>query len=155
MPDIDWSNPACKISDHFTVKDVCYLPSWEIMHIPSDEEKANALALVQKLELIRSEIDKPIYIHCWIRPKVVNCPSSSRYHGKNYNAAVGGAPGSAHIEGKAADFHAASWTCDDLREFLLPYLNQYQIRMENKPESGWVHVDIREPLPRQSRFFRP
>ena len=33
MPNVDWSNPESKISNHFTVKEACYLPSWKVMHI--------------------------------------------------------------------------------------------------------------------------
>jgi hypothetical protein len=152
---IDWSNPKDKISEHFTVGEATYLPSWDTYHIPSDIEKENILKTAEKMELIREFLNSlPIHIHCWIRPKIVNSPKS-HYHAKNYNAAVGGAPGSAHPEGLAVDFHVSKMTCSEVRAVLQPKLVDFDIRMEDINSEGWVHIDLRKPLPKKSRFFKP
>lgn len=152
-PALDWKDPKAKISQYFTVKEALYLPAWEVMHTPSDEEKKNILELAAKMDIVREYLDRPIIVHCWIRPKVANVPGS-KWHMKNYNSFIGGAPGSAHAEGKAVDFHCARMTCGEVRQILQPMLNEYKIRMEDV-EGNWVHVDIRPPLPKRSRFFRP
>ncbi len=150
---IDWKDPKAKISKFFTVREALWLPSWEILHVPSEEEKKQILLVAEKMDLIREELSNPIIVHCWIRPKCANAPGS-KWDRRNYNAFVGGSPGSAHIEGKAVDFHVARMTCGEVRQILQSRLNDLKIRMENI-EGNWVHVDIRDPLPRRSRFFKP
>src|SRR5690606_2229521 len=92
--EIDWKNPAAKISKHFTVKEACWLPSWGVMHIPSEDEKKNILFMAGKMDLVRDFLQKAVKIHVWIRP-VLNNPDS-KYHGQDYNAFVKGAKASAH-----------------------------------------------------------
>lgn len=156
---IVWTDPKAKISEHFTVKDALYLPSWQIFHTPSEEEKKNILAMAEKMELIREFLGgKPIHVNCWTRPEKVNSPKSF-HHGQSYNRYVRGAPGSAHKEGKAVDFVVSKMTCDDVRECLRFKLEEFKLRCEDMPGSGWVHCDIREPAilgaKQRSRFFRP
>lgn len=152
--EIDWNNPKSMLSTHFNVHETTYLPSWDIFHLPSEKEKDNILKMVEKMELVREYLGNPIHVHCWIRPKIVNNPKS-HFNGKNYNQAVRGAPGSAHCEGLATDFHVSRMTCSEVRTVLLPKLEEFGIRMENINSEGWVHLDCRNPLPGKSRFFRP
>lgn len=139
MPNIDWSNPESKISNHFTVKEACYLPSWKVMHNPSEAEKQNILKQAAKMDLIRDFLGAPINVHCWIRP-VLNCPGSE-YHGRDYNAFVHGAKNSAHKIGLATDYDAQGMNCDNVRSELEPKLEQWQIRMERMPGGKWIHND--------------
>lgn len=151
--EIDWSDPKAPISKFFTVKEALYLPAWEAMHVPSEEEKREILKTAQKMDLIREYLEQPISVHCWIRPKCANVPKS-KWDKKNYNAFVGGAPGSAHPEGKAVDWHASKMTCAEIRQLLVPKLKDFDIRMEDV-DGNWVHIDTRQPAPRKSRFFKP
>lgn len=151
---IKWDDPKSKISKYFTVHEALYLPSWELHHIPSEQEKAAIINMAQKMDLVREYLGNAIIVHCWIRPKSVNQPKSARYHLKNYNAACGGAPGSAHMEGIAVDFHVAKMTCDEARHLLVSKLDEFKIRMEDI-SGNWVHVDMRNPAPKKSRFFKP
>jgi len=150
---IDWNDPKSQITEHFTVHDATYLPTWQIYHQPSDVEKQNIITTAGKMELVRQELGRPLLAHCWIRPTSVNCPGSA-YHGRNYNALVGGAKNSPHIDGEAVDFNPVAMTCGDARAVLLPKLEEFQIRMENI-EGNWVHIDTRQPLAGHPRFFRP
>ena len=150
---VDWKDPKAKISKYFTVKEALWLPAWEVLHTPSDDEKISILALAEKMDLVREFLERPIIVHCWIRPKCANLPGS-KWDKRNYNSFVGGAPGSAHSEGKAVDFHVAKMTCGEVRQILQPKLNEFKVRMEDI-EGNWVHVDIREPALKRSRFFRP
>jgi len=150
---VNWKDPKAKISKHFTVKEALYLPAWEVYHVPSDAEKVEIKKTAEKMDLIREYLDRPIIVHCWVRPKSANVPGS-KWDKKNYNAFVGGAPGSAHPEGKAVDFHAARVTCGEIRHLLLSQLKEFDVRMEDL-ESNWVHIDTRPPALKRSRFFKP
>ena len=148
---IDWTNPESKISKHFTVKEALWLPSWQVMHIPSEGEKTNILKQAAKMDLIREFLNVPINIHCWLRP-ILNNPSSS-HHGQDYNALVKGAKNSAHKIGLATDYDAKGLNCDDVRAKLVPKLDEWQIRMEKMPGGNWVHNDSAPVI--ASRYFNP
>lgn len=154
MTAINWEDPDSQITPHFTVREALLLPSWGVLHIPTESEKANILRTAEKMETIREYLDNPVNVSCWIRPLSVNC-ENPRFTGKNYNRAVGGAEASAHIEGLAVDFTVSRLTCDDVRFLLLDKLQDFGIRMERKPGAHWVHIDLREPRKNQARFFFP
>jgi hypothetical protein len=171
---INWNDKKAKISKYFTVHEATYLPSWHTYHNPSETEKANILALAEKLDFIRELINLPIEIHCWIRPTKVNlsaCITNPVYsydkakrvlqekalQERNYNAFIGStAKVSAHIIGNAVDFTPVgpdtSATCKKYRAIILPYLEKLGLRMEDIV-GAWIHVD-RNPV-KTERFFKP
>lgn len=148
---VDWSDPTSQISKHFTVKEACLLPSWGVMHVPTEEEQAEILKTAAMMDQVRDFLGKPVKVHCWIRPGSVNC-GDSRYDGKDYNAFVKGASNSAHKYGKAVDWDCGE-NCDDTRTALMPKLEELGVRMENVPGGPWVHLDTNTPNP--NRFFKP
>jgi len=152
--EIDWNNPEAKISKYFKVKEALLLPSWGILHIPSEEEKKNILEMAKKMDEIRELIGLPISVHCWGRPTSVNCPGS-KFHGADYNAFVKGSKTSAHRSFKAVDWSAKGKTCDQSRAILEPKLEQLNIRMEYAPGTNWVHTDI-DPASKSGgrRYFK-
>lgn len=151
---IDWTNPTDKISNHFTVKEACWLPSWSVMHSPSEAEKANILSIARIMDTVRELVGKPISVHCWIRPVSVNCPGS-QHHGGNYNAAIGSvAMHSAHIIGKAVDWDCGE-NCDTTRAMLEPKLQLLGLRMEKMPGGPWVHLDCQPVALNGTRYFNP
>lgn len=147
---INWQDPKSKLSTHFTVHEALYLPSWQIHHIPSEEEKVNILKTVEKMEKIREYLGHPISVHVWMRPEKVNNPSSDR-HGQSYNAFIGGSPHSAHINGLAVDFDVVNMSIDDAKAKLLIKLKDFNIRCESDTTS-WVHIDLMPPNP--NRYFK-
>lgn len=150
----DWTNPSDKISNHFTVREALLLPSWGVLHVPSDDEKANILEMAAIMDIVRDRLGKPMKVHCWIRPTAANCPGSS-HDGENYNLAAGStAPKSAHIIGKAVDWDNGD-DCDDVRSTLEPMLEELELRMEDRPQSNWVHLDCQALAPGGHRFFKP
>lgn len=151
---IDWANPEAKIGKYFKVKDALYLPSWQIYHIPTEEEKANILAVVKIMDQIRELLGSPIIVSSWIRPVSVNCPGSE-HHGKDYNAFKKGSKISAHRSGKAVDWLIRGVPCDALRAKLVPKLDELNIRMEDLPGSNWVHIDIDPPSKSGGKRFFP
>lgn len=148
---IDWNDPTSKISKHFTVKEALWLPSWQVLHKPSDNEKVNILKQAAKMDLIRDFLGVSVRIHCWIRP-VLNNPESI-HHGQDYNALVRGAKNSAHKIGLATDYDAEGLNCDDVRAKLVPKLDEWEIRMEKMPGGNWVHNDCAPVI--VYRYFNP
>ena len=137
---INWQDKHCKISANFCVADACYLLTWEKLHLPTPAEQANLKKLCELMEKVRAVVKKPITIHCMIRPA-------------DYNAKIGGSPRSAHILGLACDFSVPGISCDKVRSMLLPHLEAWKARMEDKPGSNWVHIDLAPVI--ISRFFKP
>ena len=150
----DWANPDSLITPNFCVREALLLPSWGILHTPSEEERDNIVNLAETMEKIRAYlVNTHILVHCWIRPTNVNCPGS-RYHGQNYNAYVKGAGHSQHIYGKAVDWSCET-PCDRVREDLVSLLVPFNIRMEKLPMgSPWIHIDTGEPVS-GNRYFLP
>lgn len=151
---INWSNSSDKISKYFTVKEALWLPSWGVMHVPSEEEKTQILKMAAIMDLIREIVGSPISVHVWIRPNKANIPGNPN-NGGDYNALVKGASSSAHIFGMAVDWSSAGKNCDDLRALLKPKLESLGIRMEDLPGSSWVHTDCKPLAPGGNRFFKP
>ena len=98
------------------------------------------------LSKLRTALGLPFLCHDFYRPPA-------------YNILVGGAPASAHQAlgaWAAVDFDVGgSVTCDRLRSSILElgYLEQFGLRMENRPGSGWVHIG--NDIGRGSAFFTP
>jgi uncharacterized protein YcbK (DUF882 family) len=92
------------------------------------------------MDKIRDLVGKPVSVHVTFRPEA-------------YNTLIGGAEDSAHKFGQAMDWSVNGMSCDDLRILLIPKLEEFQVRMENKPGSNWVHIDRAQPHP--NRYFIP
>lgn len=149
---IDWTTGSCQITEHFKVYDCLYLPQWDRLATESDglndDIKNNLISLCNKMEEIRKFLgNKFIHVHCMYRPL-------------EYNNLVGGSPTSAHLLGKAIDYHVDTLSnnkgCDDIRALLLPKLIEFNIRMEDissKPARNWVHNDMAPVL--GNRYFKP
>ena len=137
---IDWANPASKISKYFKVKEALWLPQWNKLHVPTEDEKKNIIAMAEKMDLVRDFIQFPITINCWMRPT-------------EYNKLIGGAPHSMHIVGSAVDWTAGK-DCDNIRRLILPMLPVWKLRLEDKPGSNWLHVDNKD-VADMHRFFKP
>lgn len=134
------------ISLYFSYKEALWLPSWNRMAIESDglseEIVNNLITLFAKMDTIRAHFSMPIIVHCSYRPPA-------------YNQQIGGAANSPHMQGKACDFHVSGSTCDSIRQNILDnnLLETLDMRMENLPGSGWVHLDIAPVV--SNRFFKP
>jgi zinc D-Ala-D-Ala carboxypeptidase len=138
-PSVDWTAPNCPVTEHFSVKDCLYFPRWGRLAITADgltsEILAACQALASNLETVRAWYGCPLLVHCWFR----NVP---------YNLLVGGARGSAHLEGLAVDFSPATGSCRDFIQRVLAEqcLAEWGMRMENNgPYPSWVHLDLRAP----------
>lgn len=177
--DPDWANPKSRLSANFSVGEALTLPSWGVMHVPSDEEKAAIKGIAEKvtkaIEVIGKAIghDAHVSVHAWMRPGVAHIPGS-QWDGKDYNRYIyetqvwkdltqvekdaKHVPDSPHKTGHAIDFHIVGYeggeNCAKIREILLPHLEELGLRME-KPvgTGGWVHLDDLPVI--HERFFNP
>lgn len=136
------------ISNHFTWKEALYLPQWNREANESDGLdnliKENLVILFAQMDKLRDFFNKPIKVHVAYRPEA-------------YNIEVKGAVNSAHRKGLACDFHVEGLDCDDARKMIVDakLLELYTIRMENKPNTDWIHIDCYPIGPSGKRFFIP
>lgn len=171
--EINWTDPKAKVSKYFTVKEVLYLPNWNTYHVPSEEEKANIIKMAEVMDKVREFINKPIKVHCWIRPNKANCPGFDPFIIKldpkakdyitkktalavlDYNSFIGStAKRSPHIFGKAVDWSCGE-DCNITRQKLMSKLEEFNMCMEDIP-GQWIHLDIYEPaIHGGKRFFKP
>ncbi len=140
--EINWADPSSKVSDHFTVKEACWLPRASLLYRPKPDERENLILTCELMEKVRALFARPLLVHCMIRPLA-------------YNAVIGGAKGSAHLVGLACDFSVPGMDCDLVREMLLLDLERWGARMEDKPGTSWVHIDLAPVKPGGHRFFKP
>lgn len=145
---LDWSKPESKISEHFTVKDAIYLPTWKRLANQEDgldsTIKVDLQRLFAQMDVVRSHFGKPIRVHVTYRPS-------------EYNKAIGGAQHSAHSEGLACDWDIPGINCDEVRKEIVDkgLLDTWNMRMEDLPGSSWVHLDLREVPIGGHRYFLP
>jgi Peptidase M15 len=149
--EIDWTNPQCKVSVHFTVKEMLYLPTWKRMANEADGLndviKKNLIDLAKAMDIVREHFGKPINVHVTYRPA-------------GYNKAIGGAMRSAHSDGQAMDFDIPGINCDDVRKSIndAALLEIWNMRMEDisaLTSRNWVHLDRRILASGGHRFFKP
>ena len=151
-PIIDWTDPKCKVSKYFSVKEAIWLPQWARLANEADgltgEIKDNLISLLIKMDNIRELLGKPVTVHCCFRPPI-------------YNTLVKGAKNSAHLKGLAIDFssdvtpEALGVDCNKIREILIPKLEELDIRLEDNGNlAPWVHIDLYKPF-NNNRYFKP
>lgn len=134
------------ISKHFSWHEAIYLSQFIREATEADgltqQVKDNLVVLFNKLDVIRDHFNKPIVIHVAFRSP-------------EYNKMVKGAPNSAHLQGKAVDFHVVGLTCDEVRKSILDakLLESLDMRMEDLPGSRWTHLDTAPVI--KNRYFKP
>lgn len=94
---------------------------------------ANAVELLQNLQVIRDHFQKPIIV-------------ISGYRSPTRNEAVGGAKKSQHMEAKAADIKINGIPTQELYSRIDKLMSQGKIKVGGLgfyPDQGFVHYDIR------------
>lgn len=134
-PSIDWTDPKCQVTAHFTVADCLMLHSWnrlanETQDGVTNGGKARLITLCQKMEEIRGILECSINVHCM-------------YRSPDYNAQVVKAiPNDVHAQFLACDFDCnGHHTIDEVHSILEPKLEALGIRMERNTPT-WVHIDL-------------
>jgi hypothetical protein len=145
MP-IDWTDETCQITPHFTVKDALWLPTWNRLANEADGLndgiKNNLIDLYTNCMEPLRDLLGPIIVHVTYRPEA-------------YNKLIGGAPASAHMLGKACDWHASVHSINEAKDLILLHdmLNKLNVRMESGTMS-WIHIG-NDYTPGHNRVFLP
>lgn len=140
---IDWTNPKSQVTQHFNVADACELHMWKRLATPADGLNPDKLiVLCQKMEQIRTYLGCPVNVHCMFRSPA-------------YNKQIGAPSNDVHSQNMACDFDCLPHlTCDQVKEKLLPKLEEFGIRMENNGHgASWVHIDTHSVI--FKRYFKP
>lgn len=128
---------------YFKWREALWLPKWQVHAFPTSSQYQGIINLCHKLVVVREFLNHPIVVHCWLRPMA-------------YNEAVGGAPASYHMAGRAIDFHVKGFEtaeeCQRIRWCLIPKLEQFGIRMEHI-DGSWIHIDDGQVV--NKRYFTP
>lgn len=121
-----------KITDHFTLYDICHSDAAEEFNLdntPTTAIIANAVFLIKKvLEPIRMKFNKPVIVDCIYRSLAVNLK-------------VGGTmnPPSQHMKGQAADIYIKGVSNADIVNYIRKNLDFDQVILE----ASWVHVSYK------------
>ena len=98
--------------------------------MPNDVRK-NILELIKNMDVIRSTINKPIYVN-------------SGYRSPEHNRNVGGVKNSFHMRGMACDFHVKGMTPQELKNILVDLINKGKITQGGIGiYPTFIHYDIR------------
>lgn len=102
--------------------------------------------LLNTLYTIRLYLDKPIIVNNWAKggsysQRGLRCNVCPLVKEKTSLEKV---YVTAHLQGKAIDFHVPGLTSDEVRDFIVGIQRQlpYPIRIERGTQ-GWVHIDMR------------
>lgn len=143
MNPIDWTNPNAQVTEHFTVKDLCFLHAWGRLATEADgADFAKLEVLAQKAEQVRSMLGVPMNVHCGFRSAQYNIDQGILLPtGKDV-----------HQMCLAVDFDALPSLSIAATKFaLLPHLEALGIRIEYGTTT-WVHFDLHAPGP-SGRYF--
>jgi len=122
---IDWQDFNCKISKHFSVREVT---NADRRRIPQrDDIRSNVLLLAKELDKIRDDWGSAIGVTSWYRPEPIN-------------RAVGGARNSQHITGRAADIYPVQGNIFEFQKWLDGYWGK---ALGYGAKKGFVHLDLR------------
>jgi hypothetical protein len=131
---INWSDPHCQVTPHFTVQDCLNLHEWGRLANEKDMVSFTRLiALCQKLEEIREVLKCPLNVHSIFRSVAYNKDQNII---PNYDV---------HSECLACDFDCEPHlSVEMVKNILRPCLETLDIRME-RDTPIWIHIDMREP----------
>lgn len=130
-----------KLSPHFTLEELIRSEVAARFGLPNDptgdpDLMRNLDFLAAGLENVRAVLQMPMIV-------------LSAYRSPAVNRSVGGARGSQHMRGLAADFVTSAFTPAEIAEELQgrPELKIDQLILEypRSPGGGWVHVSFAEP----------
>jgi len=133
-PPIDWTDPKCQVTDHFTVGEAITLHAWNRLADATDDltdnTKASIVHLCQIMEEVRTILGCAINTHCIFR--------SVKYN----QEVLKSLPNDVHSRGEAVDFDVnQTMTIDQAKEKLRPELERLGLRMEAGTKT-WIHLDI-------------
>lgn len=142
---IDWTNPNCPVTDHFSVKDCLWLGKLGRLATSgdglTDEIIIRLIETCHMAENVRQVLGCPLEI-------------TSMYRPSEYSVSVGGSIHDVHTRGYAFDFIPIGMGVEAAKELLRPLMDALDIRME-RGTSGWIHIDDHHPIGPSGREFVP
>jgi hypothetical protein len=139
MIDLDQLIPG---SAFFRWREALWLDKWKLWAYPPPDVYANIIKCAKYVaDPLRNYLGLPMVIDSWWRPPA-------------YNQFIGGASDSQHVMGLAIDFRIPIMTPDQIRAKLINRLDSMGVRMELETPT-WVHVDMKQIGPGESRTFKP
>jgi hypothetical protein len=147
---IDWTNPNCQVTTHFTVNDCLMLHNWNRLATANDginfttiTELANRLESVRVILSLSLGRDCSMNVHCMFRSCEYNKEQNIELPNGN----------DVHSMSMACDFDCNQYfTIAQVKSALLPHLSVLGIRME-QGTTTWVHIDIHPVI--NERYFLP
>lgn len=122
-----------RLTEHFDLSEFTISQTaarYGISNVPDDAVIQNLHSLAETLEDVRKVLGKPIII-------------SSGYRSSTVNKLVGGANGSAHTKGLAADFTCPGFGgIDSVCRAIYPKMEEFGIDQLIKEFNSWVHLGI-------------
>lgn len=136
-----WTDPNSMVSKYFSVNNCLLLHNWHRLATTEDGfDPVLLVRLCNKLDKIREILGFPMNIHCIFRSQAYNASQNIKPEKDVHSMSL------------AADFDCSpNLTIEQIREILLPKLEELGIRMEFGTTS-WIHVDLRAPGPSGRHF---
>lgn len=97
-------------------------------------------AVLDNLRRLCVQVLEPARDACDGRPIIV----TSGYRSPQLNARIGGAPGSMHMRGLAADIEVAGMSIREAAERLVAAGVEYERMIVEYPLDGWLHLEVEE-----------
>jgi len=142
---IDWKDPKCKVTDHFTVRDCLWLNTWGRLANEddglNDEIKCEIIKTCEMAEKIRTSLGVPMIVTSFWRPPA-------------YSKLIGGSETDPHTKGLAIDFTTRpKMLIETAKQIIRSSLYSLSIRME-KGTTDWIHLDRRQVGPSGREFTK-
>lgn len=116
------------VSKYFKWSEALWLPKMKVFAFPNSEQVRNIKKLASNLDKVRESFGRPIIITSWLRPP-------------EYNAMIGGAPRSSHMNGLAVDFVVKGLDCNFVKQELMHNKIVWPYRGEIDT-TNWIHLDL-------------
>lgn len=129
---VDYNAPIVR-GGNFTWREYAWLPQWEALLVPTEEQIESARFLFLKLQPLREELGEPLIVTSGAR----NMEYTRHLRANGVHAAMG----SMHLRWGAVDLIAKEMPVKDLWHW---FDERWPGRMEFfKYTQGWVHIDIK------------
>lgn len=113
------------VSQHFTLAEILTTDKPQLQSYFPAEYIANISRMINKMELVRTILQRPIVVSSWFRSSELN-------------KAVGGVETSAHLKGLAVDFFASYKDFCNLRDGLVGF-----DQLIYYPNRFFIHIGLR------------
>lgn len=126
LPKLDEKIPGSK---YFTWAEALWLNTLQAYAVPTEAQKLGIIRQAQALDKLREHFGQPLNVTSWLRPQ-------------KYNALIGGAPRSKHMEGIATDFTVEGLTVESVKSTIQKLGTKLYPGRGEINTTTWVHLDL-------------